>query len=170
VFKLRFSITEVSEWAARYPVADDAEIEMVIAPAARARGYFTKPELQTICTWKTPRSKPRITRNPKEFIGAVTRTALSTPNERLRIEVLTLLDGISWASGSVILHFAHNERYPIVDFRTLWSLSIDQPPVYDFNFWWNYTKYCRELADQAGVSMRTLDRALWTYSKENQEK
>jgi hypothetical protein len=42
--------------------------------------------------------------------------------------------------------------------------------VYEFSFWWEYTQFCRKLAAEAGVSMRTLDRALWQYSKENQEK
>lgn len=33
-----------------------------------------------------------------------TRVALSTPSERLRIEVLTLLDGVGWPTASVLLH------------------------------------------------------------------
>jgi hypothetical protein len=31
-----------------------------------------------------------------------------------------------------------------------------------------YTRECRSLATAAGVLMRTLDRALWQYSKEHQ--
>jgi hypothetical protein len=41
-------------------------------------------------------------------------------------------------------------------------------PYYDFDLWWCYVCTCREIAAQAGVDMRTLDRALWQYSKENQ--
>jgi hypothetical protein len=70
--------------------------------------------------------------------------------------------------ASVILHWGCHEPYPILDYRALWSLGIDSPPAYNFNFWWAYTQQCRGLAAQAGVSMRTLDRALWQYSKENQ--
>jgi len=36
------------------------------------------------------------------------------------------------------------------------------------HIWWNYTVYCRALASKAGVDMRTLDQALWQYSKEKQ--
>jgi hypothetical protein len=33
--------------------------------------------------------------------------------------------------------------------------------VYNFEFWWEYTLFCRELAQEAKVNMRELDRALW---------
>jgi hypothetical protein len=87
----------------------------------------------------------------------------------LRIEVLTLLAGVSWPTASVILHFFHREQYPILDVRALWSLQCDPPGEYDIPFWESYTSSCRSLAQKAGVSMRTLDRALWQYSKENQQ-
>lgn len=96
MFTLRFDLKEVQYLASLYPAADDHQVEMVIAPQVRARGYFTKPEFVDMCHWKTPRSLPRVASNPDGFIQAVTQTALSTPDERLRIEVLTLMDGVSW--------------------------------------------------------------------------
>jgi hypothetical protein len=50
----------------------------------------------------------------------------------------------------------------------LFSISVDVPSQYNFDFWWEYVEFCRELADTNNVSMRTLDQALWQYSKENQ--
>ena len=70
--------------------------------------------------------------------------------------------------ASVILHFRFDNTYPILDFRALWSLGIEERNKYDFELWWAYVLCCRKLARRAGVSMRTLDRALWQYSKENQ--
>jgi hypothetical protein len=32
-----------------------------------------------------------------------------------------------------------------------------------------YVLVCRGIAEEIGVSMRTLDQALWMYSKENQK-
>ncbi len=61
--------------------------------------------------------------NPEDFIKDVTHTALITPSERLRIEVLTLLNGVSWPTASVLLHFGYDNLYPILDFRALWSLG-----------------------------------------------
>ena len=98
----------------------------------------------------------------------MTSTALSTQNERLKIEVLTLLCGVEWPTASVILHFCANDRYPILDFRAMWSLSVDVPKAYDFDFWWGYVQYARHLADETRMTMRTIDRALWQFSKENQ--
>ena len=70
--------------------------------------------------------------------------------------------------ASVILHFFHPEPYPILDYRALWSLSIDEPSYYKYNFWWEYVRICRDLAEANAVDMRTLDKAMWQYSKENQ--
>jgi hypothetical protein len=114
------------------------------------------------------RTQPRCASNSSEFIRDVTQCALSTPSERLRIEVLTLLNGVSWRTASVILHFFHRDLYPIVDFRAVWSVHGSVPSQYHYEYWWKYTKFCRDVARQAGASMRTLDRALWQYSKENQ--
>ncbi len=168
MFNLKFSPSEITTWAERYPVDVDYQIESAIAPAVHARRYFTKPEFLATCAWKTPRSKSRVASNPEDFIHAVTQTALSTSDERLRIEVLTLLKGVSWPTASVLLHFGHPDPYPILDFRALWSVGMDVPLTYEFDFWWEYTKFCRMLSREVGVSMRTLDRALWQYSKENQ--
>ena len=169
VFSLQFNKSSLKELANKYPVDYDTEMETIIAPGARNRGYFLKTEFVKLCRWKTPRSKPLVERNPDDYIESVTHTALSTPSERLRVEVLTLLDGVSWPTASVVLHFCHTEPYPILDVRALWSLGIDANTVqYDFNFWYEYTQFCRNLARDVGVTMRKLDRALWQFSKENQ--
>ena len=83
--------------------------------------------------------------------------------------MLTLLDGVRWPTASVVLHFFHKDRYPIVDFRAPWSMSMDVPNQYSFDFWWKYAGYCRVMADRAHLDMRQLDQALWQYSKENQK-
>lgn len=168
-FTLRFKISQIHAWAECYPAESDAHVEKVIAPSVRKRGYFKQDEFIELCHWKTPRSQQRIMSNPEGFIKDVTHTAFTTPNERLRIEVLTLLNGVSWPTASVLLHFGYDDLYPILDFRALWSLSVDASRVrYNFDFWWKYTQFCRKLAHDASVSMRELDRALWQYSKTNQ--
>jgi hypothetical protein len=135
----------------------------------RKLGYLTKPDFIRLCRWKTQRSRSRVAKNSENFIRATTTTAFSTPDERLRIEILTLLDGVGWPTASVILHFGYRNLYPILDFRALWSLGIAKPPAdYDFDFWWSYTQACRDMAQHYSISMRTLDRALWQYSKEKQ--
>lgn len=165
-FKLRFQLTEIPRWAGRYDNPAESAVE-AFAHDARTRGYLTHAELIALGEWKSPRVRSRIAANDPDFVEAATRAAFATPNERLRIEILTLLRGVAWPMASSILHWCHPDRYPILDTRALWSLDSD-PPRYDFPFWQAYTHYCREQADQAGVSMREFDRALWQYSKEKQ--
>jgi hypothetical protein len=68
----------------------------------------------------------------------------------------------------VILHFCDRRRYPILDYRALWSVGVARPPAYTFEFWWAYTSFTRELARSTGQDMRTVDRALWKFSKAHQ--
>jgi hypothetical protein len=165
-FRLRVPRKEILYWAGRYDYGDDAIRRLALE--VRRRRFLTKGEFLAVCRWKSPRSQPRCRTNSPSFIREVTRVALSTTEERLRIEVLTLLNGVSWPTASVILHFFHSDPYPIMDVRALWSLKNKVPKRYGFNFWQEYTSHCRGLSKRAGVSMRTLDRALWQFSKENQ--
>ena len=166
--KLRFDRRLVRPLAARFDVAGDAAIEREVAPRVRANGHLTKADFLAVCGWKSPRSRPRCEENSDELVRAVTGVALSTSCEQLRVEALTLLRGVHWPTASAILHFCHEEPYPVLDVRALWSLGVERPPPYAFDFWRAYTEACREIARRSRVSMRELDRALWQYSKENQ--
>jgi hypothetical protein len=166
-FRLRFAAEAVRKWAHRYQYESD-EAVVRVATAARRRGHFEREELRVLARWKTPRSASRIARNEAEFVRETTRVALSTRSERLRIEVLTLLDGVDWPTASVILHFAHADPYPILDYRALWSLGVSHPPRYSFELWEAYVAFTRAAARRLRVSMRELDRGLWQYSKERQ--
>lgn len=168
MFTLRFDKSEIGHWSSLYDYPGDAEVESV-ASKNRQQGHLTRQEFLTLCKWKTPRSQPKCALNSEALIRDTTSIALSSVHEELRIGALLVLDGVSWPTASVILHFWHKDPYPILDFRALWSLGLDkQPAYYSFDLWWKYTEYCRNLAEKAGVSMRTLDRALWQYSSENQ--
>ena len=168
-FKLQFDESMIPELAKRYSYPLEDKVVEEIGPRSKSRGYFTEADFKALCYWKTPRSQSKVNSNPPGIIEEATRIALSTEYEEFRIGVLTLLHGVSWPTASVVLHFAHKDPYPIIDYRALWSLGIKSRPLYyTFDYWWGYVKVCRELADKCRVSMRDLDRALWQYSKENQ--
>ena len=167
MFRLRFDEAELKHWANRYTIEEDSEVEK-IGVNTRKRGYYIMPEFQTLCAWKTPRSKPLIASNDPVSVEITTRAALSTGNENFRIEQLMTLKGVSWPTASVLLHFGLDNRFPILDIRALWSLGHDRLPPYTFDFWLAYTEFCRELSVQNKMDMRTVDRALWAYSKFNQ--
>ncbi|MFW6153734.1 MAG: hypothetical protein ACOC95_00790 [Planctomycetota bacterium] len=122
-----------------------------------------------MCKWKSPRSQSKCRRNKASEIAETTGLALKTQSEHLRIDVLRCLHGVDWPTASVLLHIAHPDPYPILDVRALWSLGLDKKPsYYTFEFWMQYVQICRNLATEYDVDMRTLDRALWQYSKEHQ--
>lgn len=167
-FKLRFDSSEINHWASCYSYPSEHVIEHQVAPRTKAQGYYTREDFLLLCRWKAPRAERHYVHNKDEGIRAVTRLALSTADERLRICLLMALHGVNWPMASVMLHFGAREPYPILDFRALWSLSIPKASFYTFEFWRAYTDACRRLSDEAGVTMRVLDRALWQYSKEHQ--
>lgn len=168
MFSLRFREKQIGYWAQRNASDGSETLVDIIGPATKTRGYLTMPEFRAICAWKSPRSKHRCASNSEALIQELTTTGLGAKSEELRVGALLLLDGVSWPTASVILHFCSADPYPILDFRALWTLKAPQPSAYDFQFWRRYVQCCRVLAQRNKVSMRTLDRALWQYSKERQ--
>lgn len=167
-FKLRFPKSKINHWASRYDYKNEDVVCNVLAPKIQRQRYLTKDDFMFLTRWKSPRPTKQANKNDELFIVEVTKIALTTTNPKLSIEVLTLLKGVSWPVASTILHFGKDNEYPLLDFRALWSLGVDQPRAYDFEFWDSYTKYCKKLSKECGVSMRVIDRALWQYSKEKQ--
>ena len=131
-----------------------------------------KAEFLAIGMWKSQRAKNHYLKNDAAFVEEVTKIAFSSgTSERLRIEILQLLQGVSYPVASALLHFGLNsEKYPIIDFRALWSLYGKKDKItYNFNLWDKYCTSCLDLARQHNLSLRDLDKALWQFSKENQK-
>jgi hypothetical protein len=166
-FQLKFQEDKLIIYSNRYDYNSDIDIS-ILADKGKRNRYLEYSDFLKICEWKTPRSKPLCSKNEMKMVNECTKISLTTEVERLRIEILTLLSGVSWPTASTILHFCHGDRYPILDFRALWSLGIAKVPNYDFTFWMDYVAFCRELSEKTSLDMRTIDKALWQYSKENQ--
>jgi hypothetical protein len=169
MFKLRFRRNTLVEWAGRYSkYYDDSEV-IEIGREVRTQGYLKAQQFRLIARWKTPRTQSRCLKNSEEYVNAVTGSALAASEPRFKIEALRLLDGVDWPTASVILHFCDRADWPIIDYRAFWSLKQNAPAGrYSFGLWEDYTEYTRTIARESAIDMRTLDRALWTYSKEHQ--
>ncbi len=165
MFELQFAPELVPELAARFPVADDSACA-ALGAAARARGYYRRGEFLRVCAWKTVRSAPRVATNAPAAVRAATRRALATPEEAARMEALLALEGVGVPTASTLLYFAFPALYPILDVRALESLGVTPRSQYPVAFWLGYLDACRGLAVECGVSIRTLDKALWQWSKE----
>ena len=163
--RLQFDPAEIAALAARFPPGDDSSVAAIGAAAAR-RGHYTRGELMAVCEWKSPRSRPLVARNTRAAVTRATRRALSSADERDRIEALLALSGVGVPTASVLLHFASPAAYPILDVRALEALGVKGRSTYPVAFWLEYLETCRAIAAEHGVSLRTLDKALWQFSKE----
>jgi hypothetical protein len=164
-FELQFPPAQIEPLAKRFAYADDSGPRAAGA-AARAMGHYTRDGFLTVCRWKTGRSRSKVEANDSGSIVRATAAALSTTDESRRMEALLALGGVGVPTASALLHFAFPSDYPILDVRALESLGRRGRTEYSVSFWVSYVSACRRLADSSGVSIRTLDKALWQHSKE----
>jgi len=125
---------------------------------ARARRYLTRGELEAVCRWKSPRALPRVRRNNASMVRAATRRALATRSERLRLEELRALHGVSVPMASAILTLVDPKRYGVIDIR-VWQLLHAMGAVtknqagsgFTFKNWYQFLMIVRHLAKRFRV-------------------
>lgn len=152
----------------RYKGTDDEIIEKKIKKWFKSNHYLDREKFIKIGLWKSKRPKKHYENNNDLTIKEITYFSFTAKSEEVKIKSLKVLNGVSWPVASVILHFAFPNRYPILDFRAIWSLGWEQPKNYTFDFWQKYCKEIKEISKRTGENIRTIDKALWEYSKENQ--
>ena len=136
----------------------------------QARGYLHKDELYDLVYWKSDKSAHWIKHNCESFVKGITAEAFCLNDDWKKLKKLTGsyrgLKGVGPPVASAILHLYDQGDYPILDKHALCSLGINHRKVkYDCCFWKKYVKFCQAKAECYGVSMRTLDRALWKFSQ-----
>jgi len=167
-FKLLFDPSQISQLADRYNFRDDAEA--LIAGAQIRDGKCTRTNLLTIFEWKTKgRGRSRLGKNTDVEIADALALAMAAKTDRAAVAVLRGLDGIEIPVASAVLTAIDPERYTIVDFRALEALNISEANI-TIDFYLAYLDECRRLARINKVSLRTLDRALWQWSKDKSKK
>lgn len=164
-FQLQFPAERIEALAGRFGHVDETPL-LAVGSAARARGYYTRSEFIEVCAAKTVRSRPRVATNSEGAVVGTTRRALAARNEGTRMSALLELEGVGVPTASTLLYCAFPSDYPILDVRALESLGVRPRSQYPVAFWLEYLSACRALASASGVSIRTLDKALWQYSKE----
>jgi hypothetical protein len=165
-FALQFPAEDVPELAERFSYPKDDGDCLAAGAAATARGHYTRDELILVCAWKTERSKSKVASNSETDVQFATTRALRSSDEAKRIDALTELVGVGVPTASALLYFAFPNDYPILDVRALESLGQRSRTIYPTSYWTDYVLACRRMAGELGVSIRTLDKALWQWSKE----
>jgi len=171
-FTLQFPEEKLPEWSRRYDYTTRVPESTVAEKGKKMQeqGHLTLRQIAQICEWKTTRSKSMVQKNTDAFVREVTSACSDSETEQFRISVLTLLHGVGWPTASVVLHFGHEDRYPIIDVRALESFGVEEPSSYSFDLWWPYVQACRRLADRNELTMREVDQALWQYSEEQSDR
>lgn len=170
--------SNIQYWAGEYNVDYDTPIKNLVC-GVKERGYLTKPELVELACWKLPERWKRgedegklglVKANSCDDVKEITRKAFRETDSIKSIRCLGRLQGVGRAIGSAILHWFHEERYPIWDIYARWSVRLNEcQHQYKNNDerWQTYVKYCKDIADEYEVCMRTLDRALLKYGQAN---
>lgn len=168
--KLQFPITQIQHWADAYLNKNHGYDDkvLVLRDSIQKRGYLKPDELQTVATWLLPPINSFFRKERPldiEYIKKITGDALASDDENEKIKELRMIEGVGPSMASAILHLYDQGRYPIFTSKSLGSLGINLQ--FTYNFWGKYVQFTRDLADEAKVDMRTLDRALWQHNKEN---
>ena len=88
----------------------------------------------------------------------MTRFSLSTNCDRVAIESLTILKGVGVSIASTILYLFHEQDYPTMGFRALWSVSLigSRENQYEYAIWLVSVDYCQKLPKEVGVCILVL--------------
>lgn len=164
-FALQFDPSEIDALAERYGSAQDDDF--LHAGKRIVSGDYSRDNLKVIVNWKSPRRVALIDDNKDDHIAVALQfaSAPSTP-EAMAVAVLTALNGVGIPMASAILTAINPERYTVLDFRALQSLGVLNWTE-TVGYYVHYLEACRQLADMHGKPLRTLDRALWQWSKEH---
>lgn len=149
-----------------------------------ARSHLTVCELQRILNWKWPAGKTKryAERNGLKKVESVTRGAFQwvypagahTVADPIKaIGALCELDGVGVRMASAILTALDPLRFTVLDVRACRALkelglldalglSPFEGRLDDAETYGPYLRACVLLADTASVSLRSLDRCLWT--------
>ncbi|MGA2569110.1 MAG: hypothetical protein ABSF23_01200 [Terracidiphilus sp.] len=178
-FQLQPAEAELQQLAEQYweeigEKDQDLEREAFAAgEAIRYKAEYTLKNLEDIVRWKSERTVHYLIRNSEEMIRRVLAVAAS-PDSTTESAVKALLElhGVDIPVASAILAAIFPERYTVLDYRALEALGHAR---HDVRFYEEYLDFCKRLAESnivepqsnlpAPTPLRTLDRALWEWSR-----
>jgi hypothetical protein len=164
-FALSFPPSELLALADRYGY--DSDDDALSSGRKIAAGDYSIANLKIIIEWKSARVAGLIEQNSDVFVAKVLRFATDKrTSERSAIDTLCGLTGVGIPVASAILTMVYPDKYTIIDFRALEALGVKKGED-TVEFYMQYLQKCRELAQSHDIDLRTLDRALWQWSKEN---
>ena len=162
-----FDESKILDYADQYPLEYDDDVKEIKCHVINQR-HLSLSDLKVIGKWKVKRKRntmPNIIKNTNACVIDITSIALSSDtSDRDRIKSLQRLRGVGPAVASAILHWFHEDPYPIWDKFARTALGFDPKQGYlKVNDWKDYTSRFQCIMERRNVGKRTLDRALWVF-------
>lgn len=128
-----------------------------------------------ILKWKSHRPTKHYEKNSNSDFEIITRIAFKQNDERVKIHILTALNGVNYPAASAILMFYDPKQYPVIDIR-VWKqlyhfgLLTENPKGQSFtlNQWETYLNIVRKIAKELSLTPRQVEKRLFDYDKEKQ--
>ena len=164
--RLMFRMEKIEYWAGKYGYRKEDTVAFEAGSRIRG-GDYSRENLEKIVEWKSERRKALIGNNTDEEICDALTLALAAKEPRSALAVLIGLSGVALPMASAIMTAIDDrDRFTIVDWRALEALG---EPDADYSrmtlYLHEYLPTCQRIASDAGVSLRTLDKALWAWSE-----
>jgi hypothetical protein len=155
---------------------EDAKTLKILNEKKNYQNYLNKNQLLQILKWKSPRPLRHYKKNEDDFIKHVTKLSYKENNDRLKIHILTSLNGVKYPSASAILMFKDPTNYPVIDIR-VWKqlhkfkLVKENPSGTNFTLdqWLLYLEIIRHYAKQYGLKAREIEKKLFDYDRLTQQ-
>jgi hypothetical protein len=181
-FQLQPSEAELQDLAEQYwqtTGEKEHELEKAAFEAGEAirNGDYSLANLEAIVRWKSERAVQYLIGNSSEKIRRALAVAASPASSTAAaVKALIDLHGVDLSVASAVLAAIHPDRYTVLDFRALEALGHAR---HDVRFYEEYLAFCKRLAESnivkpqgnlpAPTPLRTLDRALWEWSRSHGE-
>lgn len=167
------SAAELTRLAALYNLED--YLFETVSDRFQNDGTLCPYDFFAIVIWKSNRPKTKIKRGlvaAGKTVDALMREVNAAPTAQAKVEALLQVDGFGLAMASAVLTVCYPEHFTVLDFRAWEALQhfsvsgLPLPYPQNVDQYLLYCAACRRLADEAGLSLRNLDRALWAQSWE----
>lgn len=136
-------------------------------PSYRKLDYLDKRIFLEIARWKSVRPSHLYDQNSEDEIQSRTAEAFNAKDDVTAVSALCSLSGIGLRTAVALLHWMRPDRFPMIDIRVVDALGITLPANWeDIHFYSSLADRIRQHADILGVDLRTMDRALWVWDKQ----
>lgn len=141
----------------------------------KEQGFVTKEQAIQILKWKSPRPLRHYETNSDKDFREISKLAFESKEEKVRMHILTALNGVNYPAASAILMFYDRTQYPIIDIRVwkqLYKAGLVTTNARGQGFrlkeWEKYLEIIRAFAKSTNLTARQVEKRLFDIDKNEQ--